>query len=199
MIARGGRMFVFASAVAAVVLLPFSVHASAGFACLTAFLVFVFRDPSRSAGAGIVAPADGVVREVDAEKGLVSTYLALKNVHVTRTPMDGVVSRLVRHPGRHLPAFSARSPDNERIEVVMDTSVGQVTIVHMSGILARRIVPYVGVGDSLEKAERLGLIRFGSRVDLFMPPDKVMIRAEVGQRLRAGVTSVAEVTDDRAG
>jgi phosphatidylserine decarboxylase len=180
-------------------MLPFNIYACIGFAGLTCFLVFVFRDPSRHAGTGIVAPADGTVREVDHEKGLVSIYLALINVHVTRAPLDGVVSMMVRHPGKHLPAFSKRSPNNERVEVTMDTRIGPVIITHMSGILARRIVPYIDKGHTLSKAERLGLIRFGSRVDLVMPPGKVSIKAVVGQRLRAGVTCVAEVSDDRAG
>lgn len=199
MIARGGRLFVFVSAVTAVGLSPVDVYACAGFACLTGFLAFVFRDPSRHAGNGIVAPADGTVREVDHERGLVSIYLALRNVHVTRAPLEGVVSKLIRHPGKHLPAFSKRSPNNERVEVTMDTRIGTVLITHMSGILARRIVPYVDMGHTLGKADRLGLIRFGSRVDLVMPPGRVAIKVAVGQRLRAGVTCVAEVADDRAG
>ncbi|MGD9962758.1 MAG: phosphatidylserine decarboxylase [Thermoplasmata archaeon] len=199
MIARGGRLFVLLSAAAAVALFPVNVYACVGFACLTGFLVFVFRDPSRRAGEGIVAPADGTVREVDREKGLVSIYLALINVHVTRAPLEGVVSKLVRHPGKHVPAFSRRSPNNERVELAMDTGIGTVLITHISGILARRIVPYVDKGHSMDKADRLGLIRFGSRVDLVMPPDRVDIKVEVGQRLRAGVTCVAEVSDDRAG
>ena len=81
----------------------------------------------------------------------------------------------------------------------MDTRIGNVTIILMSGILARRIVPYVDKGDMMGKADKLGLIRFGSRVDLLMPPGKVAIKATMGQRLRAGVTCVAEVEDDRAG
>ena len=160
--------------------------------------MFVFRDPSRDAGAGIVAPADGVVREVDPEKGLVSIYLALRNVHVTRAPIAGTVSELVRHPGKHLPAFSKRSPNNERVEVTLDTAIGKVVVLQMSGILARRIVPYISKGNPVGKASKLGLIRFGSRVDLYLPADKVMIKTAVGQRLRAGVTCVAEVSDDRA-
>lgn len=199
MIARGGRAFVLMSGAAAAATFFVTFYAFVAFACLTGFLAFVFRDPSRSAGSGVVAPADGTVREVDHEKGLVSIYLALRNVHVTRAPLEGVVSKMVRHPGKHLPAFSRRSPNNERVEVAMDTGIGKVTIMHMSGILARRIVPYVDRGHSMGKADRLGLIRFGSRVDLLMPPGRVVIKAEVGQKLRAGVTCIAEVTDDGAG
>ncbi len=189
----------FLSAAAAVGLSPFSLAACGGFAFLTGFLAFVFRDPGREAGEGIVSPADGVVREVDPAKGLVSIYLALVNVHVTRAPTEGRVSRMVRHPGKHLPAFSRRSPNNERIEMTMDTPVGTITVMHMSGILARRIVPYVDGGVAVGKGDKLSLIRFGSRVDLSLPPDRVAIRVAVGQKVRAGVTCVAEVVDDRAG
>lgn len=199
MIARGGRLFVFLSAAAAAALFPVNLVACAGFACFTGFLVFVFRDPRRTAGDGIVAPADGTVREVDHEKGLVSVYLALRNVHVTRAPIAGKVSGMVRHPGKHRPAFSKRSPDNERVEVTMDTEMGPVKITHISGILARRIVPYIDRDHVVGKGDRLGLIRFGSRVDLLMPPGKVAIRATVGQKLHAGVTCIAEVADDRSG
>jgi len=192
-------LFVFASAAAAAVLFPLSIFACVGFAGFTAFLIFVFRDPRRPAGSGIVAPADGTVREVDHEKGLVSIYLAIRNVHVTRAPLDGLVSSMVRHPGKHLPAFSKRSPNNERIVVDMDTGIGDVTVILMSGILARRIVPYIDKGHTVGKADKLGLIRFGSRVDIHLPPGKVVIRATMGQKLRAGVTCIAEVADDRAG
>jgi len=192
-------LFVFASAAAAAVLFPLSIFACVGFAVFTAFLMFVFRDPRRPAGSGIVSPADGTVREVDHEKGLVSIYLAIRNVHVTRAPLDGSISNMVRHPGKHLPAYSKRSPNNERIVVTMDTGVGEITVIQMSGILARRIVPYVDKGHTVGKADKLGLIRFGSRVDLIMPPGKVVIKATLGQRLRAGVTCVAEVEDDRTG
>lgn len=186
------------SASAAAALLPVSLPASAGFWVLTGFLVFVFRDPERSPGPGVVSPADGTVRQVDAEEGLVSIYLALRNVHVTRAPLDGVVSGVERSPGGHLPAFSRRSPANERVHVSMDTPIGPVSITHISGILARRIVPYIGTGNRVDKADRLGLIRFGSRVDLVLPPGRVAIKAAKGDRLRAGVSCIAEVLDDGA-
>jgi phosphatidylserine decarboxylase len=199
LIARGGRLLVLVTAATAIGLSPFEPLASVPFACLAVFLLFVFRDPSRDAGNGIVAPADGTVREVDRARGLVSIYLALWNVHVTRAPLAGRVSNLVRHSGSHVPAFSVRSPGNMRVEVALDTDIGPVTATLMTGMVARRIVPYVDSDHKLAKADRLGLIMFGSRVDLVLPPDRVVITAEVGQRVRAGETCVAEVADDRAG
>lgn len=183
------------SALASAVAFPFMALASAVLIGFTLFMAFVFRDPNRSPGHGVVAPADGIVRDVDEGRGLISTYLALRNVHVTRTPVEGVVARTKRISGGHAPAFSKRAGHNEKVEVLLQTGLGEVSVVHMVGALARRIVPYVSEGQSLEKGARMGLIRFGSRVDLVLPRDRVRIVAKKGQRLRAGVTCVAEVLD----
>ena len=194
MIAKGGRGFVIASSLVAIVAIPFSLYAAVALACLSMFFVFVFRDPSRPIGEGIVAPADGIVREVDHERGLVSTYLALRNVHVTRAPIEGIVERKTRWHGKHAPAFSRKTVHNERLELRLKTSAGNISIVQMTGAIARRIVPYVSEGQVLGKGQKLGLIRFGSRVDLFMPPASVKIVVAKGDRLRAGVTRIAEVS-----
>ena len=196
-IAKGGRGFVLAGAAAMAVAVPFSFYAAAALAALTLFFVFVFRDPRRTIGDGIVAPADGTVREVDPEKGFVSTYLALRNVHVTRAPIDGVVQKKNRLHGKHAPAFSEKTVHNERLEIRLGTRLGEISIVQMTGALARRIVPYVSEGQALGKGQTLGLIRFGSRVDVFMPPSSVTILVKKGDRLRAGVTRIAEVCDGR--
>ena len=197
MIARGGRGLVGAGALASVVALPFTVYASAAFATLTVFLATIFRDPKRETGAGIVAAADGIVREADPQRGYVSTYLALRNVHVTRAPLDGVVESVVRSRGRHVPAFSKKSPQNERVEITLKTAVGTVSVIEMTGAIARRIVPYVAVGQELSKGEKMSLIRFGSRVDLHLPPASAKVLVQKGQRLRAGETTIAEVQDGR--
>jgi len=197
LIARGGRLFVAVSGVAAIAALVVDIYVSLGFAVLSAFFVFVFRDPKRLPGEGIVSPADGVVRETDNEKGIISIYLALRNVHVTRTPLAGTVKSSRRIHGRHRPAFSRKSPHNERLEIELETAIGRVIVVQMTGILARRIVPYVGEGSVLAKTDKLGLIRFGSRVDIQLPTDKVKITAVTRQRVKAGVTCVAEVLDER--
>jgi len=197
-IAKGGRAFVglgLGATCAALLAYP---YAALALACMTVFFVFVFRDPQRSIGDGIVAPADGVVREVDKDKGFVSTYLALRNVHVTRAPIDGVVEKKQRSRGTHAPAFSKRTEHNERLEISLRTNRGCVSIIHMTGAIARRIVPYVEVGQSLGKGEKMGLIRFGSRVDVYLPPSAFRIVAKKGQRLRAGVTPIAEASNGDA-
>jgi phosphatidylserine decarboxylase len=188
---------VLAGAAATAVAAPFNLYAAVTLAGLTLFFAVVFRDPRRTIGDGIVAPADGTVREANQEKGLVSTYLALRNVHVTRAPIEGVVQKKNRWHGKHAPAFSKRTEHNERLEIRLGTRLGEISIVQMTGAIARRIVPYVSEGESLGKGQKLGLIRFGSRVDVFMPPSTVKILVKKGDKLRAGVTGIAEVCDGR--
>lgn len=183
------------SAVASAASFPFFLPLSVALICLTVFFVAVFRDPPRKIGKGIVSPADGTVRDVSPEKGLVSIYLALRNVHVTRAPFDATVVKSVRVRGKHKPAFSKSTPSNERVEIDLSTSIGDMTIVQMTGAIARRIVPYVREGQALSKGTKLSLIRFGSRVDIRLPPEQVQILVQKGQRLYAGRTSIAEVKD----
>lgn len=196
-IAKGGRGFVIVGAVATAVAIPISLYAAVPLAVLTVFFVLIFRDPARTIGDGIVAPADGTVREADQEKGFVSTYLALRNVHVTRAPIDGVVRRKNRMHGKHSPAFTANTVHNERLELTLGTRIGEISVIQMTGAIARRIVPYVNEGESLGKGQKLSLIRFGSRVDLLMPPSSVRILVKKGDKLKAGVTRIAEVCDGR--
>lgn len=142
---------------------------AAAAAAVTSF----FRDPDRTAGGeGLVAAADGLVREVeqrDDGRWFVSTYLALYNVHVGRMPCAGTVTSQEHFEGEHRMAFSSSAHVNERLEWRIDTAYGELEMVQFSGAAARRIVPYVGPGATLARGERLGLIRFGSRVDLVLP------------------------------
>jgi phosphatidylserine decarboxylase len=195
LIAKGGRGFVGLGVLATIAALPFEKYAAIGFGAFTVFLAIMFRDPKRTIGKGIVAPADGTIREVDPSKGLVSTYLALRNVHVTRAPIPGVVEKAEIVKGRHAPAFAKTSTENQRFEILVRTNIGQVRAVEMVGALARRIVPYIKEGQSLAKGEKLSLIRFGSRVDLFLPVGSVRIIVKKGQKVRAGLTQIAEVPD----
>jgi len=166
------------------------------------FLVF-FRDPNRSIGKGVVCVADGRIREIiqtvddavgDCTK--VSIFMNLYNVHVNRMPIDGIIADVVHISGAHIPAFKKDSEKNERVIVTIDTVVGVVKVVQIAGTIARRIVPYVKKGDKLKKGDRLGIIRFGSRVDLFLPNDAIKgLKVSVGDMVRAGVDTVAEIND----
>lgn len=196
MIARGGRTAVAATALAAAASLLVSAYMTIGLAAFAVFLAIMFRDPRRDVGEGIVSPADGTVREVDERTGLVSIYLALRNVHVTRAPMDGTVERAAHVAGRHSPAFTNRSIENERLEISFSTESGPVSLVEMVGSIARRIVPYIKDGQSLRKGDRISLIRFGSRADLRLPPSRTRLAVKKGDKVRAGETKIAEVLPD---
>lgn len=140
-----------------------------GAAAVTSF----FRDPDRTAqGPGLLAAADGLIRAVDqGEDGrwCVSTYLALYNVHVNRMPCDGTVLKQEHIPGSFQPAYSPTAHTNERVEWRIQTEYGELEMTQFAGTAARRIMPYVGPGAEVARGERIGLIRFGSRVDLVLP------------------------------
>lgn len=168
--ARGTPAWVLALAAVPVVVRPAPVRVACalGAAAVLAF----FRDPDREPdGPGLLSPADGKVREVSEHDGrwLVSVYLNLFNVHVTRSPCAGTVRDQVYRRGAHKPAFSAESHGNESVSWTFDGPHGPLELVQYAGLLARRIVPYLPVGAPCARGERIGLIRFGSRVDVLLP------------------------------
>lgn len=155
-----------------------------------------FRDPERippEDPALVLSPADGVVTSVDqGEEGLsISIFLSVFDVHVNRAPVAGGVRRVRYLPGRYLAANLERtSQENERNEVYLETPRGEVKVTQIAGLIARRIVCRVQPGDRLKGGERFGLIRFGSRTDLRLPPGAVAIAAR-GDKVRGGLTAVA--------
>jgi phosphatidylserine decarboxylase len=153
-----------------------------------------FRDPDRRPAAGaVLAPADGVVTAVDRlvdGRSRVSTYMRIRDVHVNRAPADGVVSEITHQPGSHRPALRKDSDRNERMSWRIETARGEIELVQIAGTLARRIVAYHEPGGRVSRGERIGLIRFGSRVDVVLPADlEPLVRP--GQRLRAGISLLA--------
>lgn len=170
----------------------------------TGYLASFFRDPPRTPppGDSIVAPADGRVvkaarvrddRFLHGPAQQVSIFMSPLNVHVNRNPSEGRVLEVRYHPGRYFRAFADKaSLDNEQNAILMEDPQGRrLAFVQIAGFLARRIVCYLKPGMTVERAERCGLIMFGSRVDIFLPPE-VVLRVQVGQRTRAGETVVAE-------
>lgn len=157
------------------------------------FLANFFRDPERPVAEGIVSPADGVVQEVrEAEDGgqVVVVFMNVHDVHVNRAPCDCQVRRRAHSPGSHLPAWRKDSERNERMTWDLDTPHGDVRVVQIAGLLARRIVPYAEEGQRLHKGERLGIIRLGSRVDVHLPPGAEPV-VRPGDRVRAGSSTLA--------
>lgn len=160
---------------------------------LAAGMLWFFRDPEREITEGrIISPADGVVQSVMPWKDgrtRVAIFMSPLNVHVNRAPLAGTVTSVEHIPGGFVPAFNKESEDNERVVWHFDTELGDIEMVQIAGAVARRIVPYLPQGSKVEQGDRIGLIRFGSRVDLYLP-EGVDVALEVGQRTVAGVTRV---------
>jgi phosphatidylserine decarboxylase len=158
---------------------------------LTAGMLWFFRDPEREiTDARVVSPADGVVQSIMPWKDgrtRVAIFMSPLNVHVNRAPLSGTVASVEHIPGGYVPAFNKESEHNERVVWHFDTEIGDVEVVQIAGAVARRIVPYVPRGCKVEQGERIGLIRFGSRVDIYLP-EGVEPAVEVGQKTTAGVT-----------
>lgn len=158
---------------------------------LTAGMLWFFRDPERTIGQGrVICPADGVVQSIDPwpdGRTRVAVFMSPLNVHVNRAPLAGTVTSVEHVPGGYVPAFNKDSDRNERVVWHFDTEIGDVEMVQIAGAVARRIVPYLEAGAKVEQGERVGLIRFGSRVDTYLPAG-VEPAVEVGQRTTAGVT-----------
>jgi phosphatidylserine decarboxylase len=163
-----------------------------------------FRDPARPGPRGeglVIAPADGrVVSVVEVDEPAyvggralrVSVFMNVFDVHVNRHPVDGTVQLRRYHPGKFLNASLDKSSlDNEQMSLGVRSVRGPVLVRQIAGLIARRIVTDPQVGDPVRQGERLGLIRFGSRVDTFLPAG-ARARVRVGDRTRAGVTVIGE-------
>ena len=158
--------------------------------CTSLFLLFFYRDPYREIQKGIVSPADGLVQKAIKRNGMVniSIFMNLQNVHVNRSPIDGKVISQKHKLGGYTPAFYKDSNKNERLITKLDTKLGTVKIIQIAGFLVRRIVSYVEKGSNLIKGERLGLIHFGSRVDLSFEESGIELKVKEGDRILAGQT-----------
>ena len=204
MIARGASPLVFAPLVGTAACMALAIlfgarellYPGLPLGLLFLFLLAFFRDPDRRLGRGIVSPADGRVIEADGERNRVTVFMGVHNVHVNRAPWDGRITKMTYSPGGHAPAYAPEAARNERLETVLDTPLGPIRITQVAGVFARRIVPYRREGDRVKKGQRIGMIRFGSRVELVLPPG-VRIVVRVGERVRAGESTVAEVAGGR--
>ena len=157
---------------------------------LSILLLFFYRDPYREIQDGIVSPADGLVQKVDKHSGMIyiSIFMGPQNVHVNRSPVDGTVLSQKHRDGGNLPAFSKDSDQNERLVTKLETDIGVFKVTQIAGFLVRRIVSYVEPKSRVSKGERIGLIHFGSRVDLRFEAAGIDIKVSEGDRVLAGQT-----------
>ncbi len=172
---------------------------------LVLWVAYFFRDPERTGERGdhlVISPADGRVidiREVDEPTFLqgrairISVFMNVFNVHVNRYPVGGTVHYVHYNPGRFFNAAAEKaSLDNEQMSVGVQAAGHKVLFRQIAGLVARRIVTYSRVGDDAEQGERMGLIRFGSRVDVFVPVGST-VRVQLNDRPVAGTTVLAEL------
>ena len=177
---------------------------------LPLWLVFVFvlqffRDPARPVpgdGRSVLSPADGRIVAIEPTRDpwlerdclKVSVFMNVFNVHSNRSPVDGEVKRRWYHPGAFVnAALDKASVENERNALHLRTATGHdITCVQVAGLIARRILCYVDAGAALVRGQRYGFIRFGSRVDLYLPTD-VRVRVAIGDKVRATATILAEL------
>ncbi|MBQ3655199.1 MAG: phosphatidylserine decarboxylase family protein [Synergistaceae bacterium] len=172
---------------------------------LTGFVVWFYRDPERTADykdGEFFSPADGQVVEIsDAGHAFtgpakkVGIFMNIFSVHVNRAPCTGSVDYMEYVPGKKIAAFAPKASEvNERNYVGLSTQWGRVMMVQIAGLLARRIVCRLRRGDILEAGQRYGMIKLGSRVDLYLPVETV-IRVKLGDKVKAGITCIGVMTE----
>lgn len=167
---------------------------------LTLFMLYFFRDPERTVPEGdniFIAPADGKViliqnvhegRHLKDDAVEISIFMSPLNVHVNRAPCDGIVESVVHTKGKFMSAFKPEaSLQNENIAMMLDAKKYKVLVRQVAGFVARRAVCRVKPGDSLKKGERYGVIKFSSRLDVYLPKDTA-IKVKLGDKVKAGET-----------
>ncbi len=203
-IARPGYIYVALSIVLTVLLYLLSSVLFVILLLLTVFTVYFFRDPYREPPAGdnlLLAPADGRVMKVEkihepyfinGEAQKISIFLSLFDVHINRSPFGGTVPFCRHIQGRYLAAFKEEAPrENERNLIGIETEEGRMLVVQVAGMVARRIVCWIKPGDLVERGARIGMIKFGSCTELYMPLH-ANITVKEGEKVRGGETIVAQ-------
>ncbi|WP_341817295.1 phosphatidylserine decarboxylase [Wolbachia endosymbiont (group A) of Agelastica alni] len=210
---REGYSFIVVSFI--VTCIAFSISWGFGVTCLfpTLLCTYFFRDPARAVPNNkdlILSPADGVISKIEevnyplpAENGeekkftLVSIFLSVLNVHVNRIPISGTIKEMSYKKGKFVSAMSNRSSnENEKQVIVIEYEKGKEIIVEqIAGLIARRIVCNLGVSQNVKAGERFGIIRFGSRVNIYVPAD-IEVRVSEGQTVIGGETIIVNLNKE---
>lgn len=153
------------------------------------FMIFFHRDPDRLPQSdGMLSPADGRIIQATPEK--VTVFMGLADVHVNRAPMEGTIISVEHRKGTHLPAFLNRASQNQQSRMRIETIDGEIQLCQITGTIVREIVCYVKPGDHVLRGERIGMIRFGSRVETTLPRG-YKLKVSLGDNVRAGKTVLA--------
>jgi len=212
--AREGLLFITIAGVVAAGAFGFAISRRSWGLWLAAFVLlllalcvaYFFRDPERTGDRGpslVVAPADGkliMITEIDEPSFIggrairLSIFMNVFNVHVNRYPVDGIVKYINYNKGKFFNAAAEKSSlENEQMSVGVETGRYRVLVRQIAGLIARRIVTYSKLGERVRQGDRMGIIRFGSRVDVFLPLGST-VRAKLGDATTAGVTILAELS-----
>ncbi len=210
---RDGHKFLGASLIATII--GFLISSTLGWILLivTAWIAYFFRDPDRVTPLRdglIIAPADGRIVDIEkvppppelglqGERTRISIFLSMLDCHVNRAPVAGRITRSIYVPGAFFSAKNDKaSEENERRALVLETPTGvEIAVLQIAGMISRRIVTFAGEGDTVGVGQRFGLIRFGSRVDLYLPEGQSALVA-IGQRMVAGETVMADIKSDES-
>ena len=205
-VSKEGKIFVYplfiATAISAFTYLYYgiSIYFLLGSGVIFFFCLNFFRDPKRLVPKGnkqIVSPADGKIIRIEridddefGDSQLISIFLSIFNVHANRMPIDGSFLGVKYEKGKFLMAFDHKACDeNERNSITIMTGIGPIRLVQIAGLLARRIICYAKVGESMKIGSRLGFMRFGSRIDLIIP-STVKLNVELGQKVMGNSTII---------
>lgn len=193
MLAKGSEYWILGSFALTAFIAFFTPYMFVGI-LITVFLFLFFRDPERSSESydsnDVVSPADGRVLKVQDHQ--LSIFMNIHNVHVNRSPVNGEVIDIQYHKGGRVPAFYKDSDRNERNTITIRTRIGNVIVTQISGAVIRRIVCYVSQHERIARGQRIGMIRFGSRVDVALPRGYSFVVSR-GQKVKAGETTIAKL------
>ncbi len=162
------------------------------------FHLFFYRDPNRiitPEDSYLFSPADGIIYEVDPKLGVVRIRMSLLNVHVTRMPVSGVITNITEQNGKHWPFFSFLSrgtKENQRQNIEIDSINGRIRVTQIAGMIARKCSIFYPIKTHIEQGQRLGIIHYGSEVDLHYPPETFQVLVHKGNKSIAGVTKIAK-------
>lgn len=204
-VAREGLPFIIPGIILTILLFALgALYAAIPVGLFTLFSIYFFRDPDRTGNAGagaILSPADGTIIDIrrleDANNRFgapalkISIFMSVFNVHVNRIPVNGRISRIKYNPGKFFSAnLDKASEQNENNGLTLDTINGhKIVFVQIAGLIARRIACWVKEGDSVSAGQRFGLIRFGSRVDIYLPAQS-SVNVRLRERVKAGETVI---------
>jgi len=201
---RTGRPLIFCCILISIIISLIDFWLALPILIVTILVINFFRDPDRKSKepqVSILSPADGKIIDIcnsehpvnDGECLKISIFMNIFNVHVNRSPIDGRVISVDHKPGRFLKANDQRaSSQNEHVDLLLDTSIGKILIRLVAGLVARRIVTFVMPDDDVSRGDRISIIKFGSRVDVYLPCD-IKINSSIGDNVYGGKTRIATI------